>query len=410
MAAGGAVEDDGGQPVPGVTVTLTGPGGVNRQTITDADGNYLFDDIPVGNGYLVTATPPDGTSVSGPRPFDVPPDTEEPVTGLDFVVTADPTGSAAGRVIDEDGSPLSGVVVVVTGPDVEYRVSTDAESNWFLDGLPPGDYTATVIVPDGADVVGSDEREFTIPADGGSETGLDFVIDFPEPETFSASGRVVDEGGDAVAGVDVILADPNTGDELDPVETDTNGIWTVDGLAPGSGWTAALEEPAGYQPVDPLTFDIDDEDATGLNFVLTPTVSTPSPSPTPTSSPTPTPTSAPTSAPTTSAPAPPVAGPPLASENLAATGGPGLVLLVGGLLLLLAGTVLTVTTNLSPAALAGPRRREPSRCEATRPDLLVGWQRVAAIGAEIRQHAAAELMKLSAARVLEFSSRRLTSR
>ncbi len=321
MAAGGAVEDDGGQPVPGVTVTLTGPGGVNRQTITDADGNYLFDDIPVGNGYLVTATPPDGTSVSGPRPFDVPPDTEEPVTGLDFVVTADPTGSAAGRVIDEDGSPLSGVVVVVTGPDVEYRVSTDAESNWFLDGLPPGDYTATVIVPDGADVVGSDEREFTIPADGGSETGLDFVIDFPEPETFSASGRVVDEGGDAVAGVDVILADPNTGDELDPVETDTNGIWTVDGLAPGSGWTAALEEPAGYQPVDPLTFDIDDEDATGLNFVLTPTVSTPSPSPTPTSSPTPTPTSAPTSAPTTSAPAPPVAGPPLASENLAATGG-----------------------------------------------------------------------------------------
>ena len=52
----GTVTDSDGNPVAGVTITLTPPGGGEpRTTVTESDGTYLFDAVAVGQGYTLTA-------------------------------------------------------------------------------------------------------------------------------------------------------------------------------------------------------------------------------------------------------------------------------------------------------------------------------------------------------------------
>src|SRR6186997_3141019 len=51
----GDVNDSKGAPLPGVTVTVTGPQGVERVVTTGADGNFLVPSISPGV-YALTAT------------------------------------------------------------------------------------------------------------------------------------------------------------------------------------------------------------------------------------------------------------------------------------------------------------------------------------------------------------------
>ena len=55
-AVGGTVIDSTGAVVAGVTVSLTNSGnGFARQTTTSKDGTYEFLEVPIGEGYAVTA-------------------------------------------------------------------------------------------------------------------------------------------------------------------------------------------------------------------------------------------------------------------------------------------------------------------------------------------------------------------
>ena len=180
-----------GEPLSGVTITLRDDGGtVVGTATTDSTGEYFFDQVEPGNDYTLTVTVPDGFILDSPGviTFDVPEDSEEPITEQNFLLTAapaPPTGSASGTVRDQEAGtdpPVAGVLITVAGPDdAEYEVRTDADGNWSLDDLPPGDYTATVTAPDGSEVVGAASIPFTIPADGGDRTDLDFLVDQPEP-------------------------------------------------------------------------------------------------------------------------------------------------------------------------------------------------------------------------------------
>ena len=51
----GQVTDESGAVVPGVKVTLTGPAGLSRTTVSANDGSYSFTDIPSGS-YTVEAS------------------------------------------------------------------------------------------------------------------------------------------------------------------------------------------------------------------------------------------------------------------------------------------------------------------------------------------------------------------
>lgn len=319
----GTVTDPDGRPLPGVEVRLSGPGPY-RVAVTDADGGYLFDQVPVGAGYTLTATPPDGTTASAQRTFSVPPDSDAPIEDQDFTITPDPRGSARGTVTAVGEGPVSGVRVVVTDDDGTERIaSTDSEGRWSLDDLPPGRYTATVEPEPGEEVSGESTRSFTVPERDGTVDGLDFVLRIPAPPaTYSAGGLVTDEAGLAFPNVTVTVRDPD-GEPFATATTGEDGRWQVDGLLPAAGWTATVDPPGGNEAAGDatLTFTVADAGADSLDFVLVETS-------------------------TGGWGSGPGSGSSSSGSHLAATGGPGLGLLLGGL-----------AATAGGVALLGPRAR-----------------------------------------------------
>lgn len=160
----------GGNGLGGVRVVLTPLGGGPAvAVVTDGDGRYSAPGLPAG-GYTVAVEPPEGYDAVAARPVTV---ATTDVTGVDFVLPR--PGAAAGTVTGPDG-PVPGATVTVDGPGAPVPLTTDGEGGFYLGGLPPGSYTATVTPPDGLDVDGPAGVDFTITAAGEVVGGLDFAL------------------------------------------------------------------------------------------------------------------------------------------------------------------------------------------------------------------------------------------
>ncbi|MGH8776066.1 MAG: MSCRAMM family protein [Jiangellaceae bacterium] len=246
-------------PVPNATVTITGPGGT-QSTVTGPDGTYSFDGLEDGD-YTVTVEPPAGYTVVGDDELDETVAGDD-VENVDFALAR--PGALGGTVTDTDGNPVAGVEVVVNGPGGDVTLTTDDEGNYFTDGLEPGDYTATITVPDGTTLVGPPSQGATITAAGESILDLDFAL---QPD-LEAGGTVTDTSGNPVPGAEVTITGSN-GDPVATITTGDDGTWSVP-LPPGQGYMAEVTPPDGYEVVgEPgITFDVTDEPVTGLDFQL----------------------------------------------------------------------------------------------------------------------------------------------
>ncbi len=164
---GNGIQDAGEPGIPGVTVTLTGP--VNATTVTDANGAYLFSNLPAGN-YTVSASTPAGMAETGsmvgtdttiddngiPASVTLPTSTSSNLT-VDFGFVIPRNGDIGDYVwldangdgiqnTDENGIP--NVTVTLTGP-VNATTTTDASGAYLFSNLPMGTYTVTVTAPSG---------------------------------------------------------------------------------------------------------------------------------------------------------------------------------------------------------------------------------------------------------------------
>lgn len=325
----------GGQGVANAVVTVTGPGGTVTVP-TASDGTYSVGGLPPG-AYTVTLEVPFGYTADGPTSQNVTLGTDD-VTGVDFAVAKQ--GAVGGMVTDDEGNPIAGAVVTVSGPDGDIVLTTDAAGSYIVEALPPGAYTVTLTVPDGytAEVT---ELSATITAAGESLLGLDFVVTAEPPAPVPAGGTVTDTEGNPVPGATITVRDAE-GTEVGTVTTGDDGAWVLE-LPAGTGYTAEVTPPAGYEVdgVATVTFDVADTAVTGLDFVLA-QVQTPTPTPTPTPTTEPTPTPAPTGSP--SAPGAGLGG------QLPGTGSDAGVLATGAALLTLAGAVLVMVARRRSAA------------------------------------------------------------
>ncbi len=167
-----------------VTATWAGPDGIAgtdddiaHQTVTDADGNYLFTDLALGDYEVVvdTDTLPDGventfdldgnldSASAATLTIDEPSDLDH-----DFGYAGPgEIGNTIWHDADGDGTQdpnetgIAGVEVTITwaGPDgiigtdddIELPTTTDINGDYHLGGLPLGDYTVAVTPPDGYD-------------------------------------------------------------------------------------------------------------------------------------------------------------------------------------------------------------------------------------------------------------------
>ena len=73
------------------------------------------------------------------------------------------TGAIVGTILDEEGTPLPGVTVTLSSPDImgEKTAITDADGRYRFPALPPGVYQVKAELPGFASVVRESIRLYT---------------------------------------------------------------------------------------------------------------------------------------------------------------------------------------------------------------------------------------------------------
>ena len=266
------VQDAGEVGIAGVTVELDGTDSagnpVTYTTTTDANGDYLFDNLRDGT-YTVTETQPvgyfDGIDTAGSEGGDTT--TNDVISAIALPQATDavdydfgelPGSSISGAVYDDFGTPIEGVEITLTGTDifgnpVTLTTTTDAAGAYSFAGLAPGTYQLDETQPapyaDGPEVLGSeggtvnpDQFADIVLGSGVDATGYDFT-----ETTGSIAGTVVDDFGNPIPGVEITLTGTDDlGNTYNVVTTtDTNGDYIFEGL-PAGDYTVTETQPLAY--------------------------------------------------------------------------------------------------------------------------------------------------------------------
>ena len=239
----------GGEPLPGITITVNGRGEEHTRT-TDPAGNYTVDRLHAGD-YTVTISGFDNDL------YDFIPTVKSVSVGLRETADIGFDGIMLRTVeimgtVTADGEPLAGVTVTIMGgredePETVME-TTDMMGMYSAGELHAGEYTITVSNPD------DDEYEFA-PASQMIVTELEEIaqVDFPgiKLRTGGIMGTVTTDG-EARAGVTVTILGVDGRAVVDTVTatTDMEGMYSVDRLHAGE-YTVAL---SGYD-MDEYEFD-----------------------------------------------------------------------------------------------------------------------------------------------------------
>jgi protocatechuate 3,4-dioxygenase beta subunit len=127
----GQVLDPTGNPVPGISITVSN--GSGQSTVaTNSTGNYLFSGLPAGVNYTVTPAHADYTFSPAAQNVD---NLSNHVT-VNFTATYR-YGSIRGRVTDADGNPRFSTLITLSGAQ-NSSITSDASGNYVFSRLLKG--------------------------------------------------------------------------------------------------------------------------------------------------------------------------------------------------------------------------------------------------------------------------------
>ena len=319
---GDGVDDIGEPGLPNVTVELTGTAAdgtaITLTTVTDVNGDYLFDNLPPGN-YTVTVTDTNGELTNlAQSPGNTGSEAVTLAAGEEFLDADFGYVPAAGTAVigdtvwfDEDGDGIqdpgevgiAGVTLDLVDENgtVVDTITTDASGNYLFTNVTPGDYT--VVVTDTGGVIDDPATNVTSgPQSPGSLTSTPITVlpddvyvdaDFgftaqtgstlADRIWYDADGDGVQDAGEpGIGNVTVDLLDSN-GVIIASVVTDSNGDFAFTGL-PDGDYSIVItddnDELTGYFPTTPpasalrqeitgLSGDIVNQDPTTPNPVTT---------------------------------------------------------------------------------------------------------------------------------------------
>ena len=150
----GLVIDDGTkQPIAGASVILVRPDALAAAIVvsTDAVGRFAFEKVPPGT-YRILAEHDDYVRSAVSEPIEV--GSGDSVTNPTLTLTA--SAVISGRVIDEQGAPVSKIVVkALAGAVVAGQTRTNDLGEYRLFGLPPGAYIVSATRYPGPSIEGN---------------------------------------------------------------------------------------------------------------------------------------------------------------------------------------------------------------------------------------------------------------
>jgi protocatechuate 3,4-dioxygenase beta subunit len=290
----------------GVVVSLRkseqmNPFEVALRATTDQDGNYRIANVPPGS-YEVTPSAPAfvPSDLKELRSRNVLVGEDENIDNINFALVRG--GVITGKVTDADGRP------VIQQPVSIYRVEvfaqqpgqpsqsfpsssgqTDDRGIYRVFGLMPGRYKVGVGRSDDAffqtmtgmrstykqvfhpDVSDQAQAKVIEVGEGTEATNVDIALG-RTLQTFTVSGRVVDEKGPPASNIRLGLqrtVDRRI-DFVNTFATNSQGDFTIEGLVSGKYEIFMLPNQSGGMRLEKLTFDIIDQDLSGLTVKLIP--------------------------------------------------------------------------------------------------------------------------------------------
>ncbi|WP_018684195.1 SdrD B-like domain-containing protein [Actinokineospora enzanensis] len=270
----GSVVDDAGNPIQGATVTLSMQGGGTTPGSTASNGQFVFPNLAPGT-YTLTETQPLGYG-DGPETAGLPAGNitvNDVISGIVIASNtaavnykfAETRGSIAGFVyvdknnnglMDPGEAPIQNASVTLTGMDVRGNpvntpVTSGPTGSFLFSGLVAStNYTLTEVTPSGY----TDGKETVGTASGTNNTadsisGINLTAGtnatgylFGEYMPGSLAGRVVDDGGNGIKNVSLLLT--GVGAPI-PATTNSNGDFSFPNLVPGT-YSLLEGQPTGY--------------------------------------------------------------------------------------------------------------------------------------------------------------------
>ena len=247
--SGTVTNASGGAVIVGATVTDSG----GASATTNGSGVYTLSGLTPGSHSLTASA----TTFTSSAPQTAVVTAGQPTSGVNFSLTALP-GAVTGTVTSASGgAAIAGATVTDSAGGTP--ATTDANGAYTLTGLTPGSHTLT------ASATGFTSGTQTAVVNAGQTTqGANFSL---AATPGAVSGTVTSaSGGAAIAGATV--TDSGGASAI----SNGSGVYTLSGLTPGSHTLTA--SAAGYATSQPQAATVTTGQTTsGVNFSLTPTVS-----------------------------------------------------------------------------------------------------------------------------------------
>ena len=288
------------KPAPGVVVGLrqnqSAPSDSTFKATTDQDGEYRIIDVPAGSYQVAPVAPvfviSDVNKSNGQSLIIAEGDN---IAGIDFDLVKG--GVITGKVTDADGRPVAEERVNLLAGDyprsgpfhVSSNFQTDDRGIYRMFGLRPARYKVSVgeenigvyrrfgngrslpitFYPDVTEAVKATVIEV---GEGTEATNIDITV-APAARSFSVSGRVVEgETGKPITNVmislsKILIIDKNSSSSSGggtDVRSDTDGAFRLENLAAGKYSISIQEAPESNLRAEPVTFDLINQDVTGL--------------------------------------------------------------------------------------------------------------------------------------------------
>lgn len=248
----GKVEDEAGNPVANVGISLEPTTGKGKTIDVSVAEDGTFDDatIPAGS-YSLTVTQPVGYESVENIPVRIDAGKERVVPTITLKKSAEKaeTGSFIGGVYDKaTGAPLPQTGLVLVGAAGRYPVAINADGTFRRDGIPSGNYQLKIAQPEGY----REPAAISVVIETGTDNyAQDITLEKLPVETTPTTGALqgsvlgLNEGKpvDPISGAKVNIL--RLGGSSTQVTTNASGIFTATGLEPGE-YVVQVDAPNGY--------------------------------------------------------------------------------------------------------------------------------------------------------------------